>query len=53
MGKFRPSGFDDNVRKMARWTHDVGAPNLLNHLTRNGLFRYVGHRGRHDAPFAS
>jgi len=23
-------GFDDNVRKMARWTHDVGAPNLLN-----------------------
>jgi len=30
-------GFDDNVRKMARWTHDVGAPNLLNHLTRNGF----------------
>jgi len=30
-------GFDDNVRKMARWTHDTGAPNLLNHLTRNGL----------------
>src|SRR5260370_34442119 len=29
--------FDDNVRKMARWTHDIGAPNLLNHLTRNGL----------------
>jgi hypothetical protein len=29
--------FDDHLLKMARWTHDVGAPNLLNHLTRNGL----------------
>jgi hypothetical protein len=29
--------FDDNLLKMGRWTHDVGAPNLLNHLTRNGL----------------
>ena len=29
--------FDDKLLKMARWTHDVGAPNLLNHLTRNGL----------------
>lgn len=29
--------FDDGVVKMARWTHDVGAPNLLNHLTSNGL----------------
>src|SRR5579859_4150729 len=29
--------FDDDVRKMARWTHDTGAPNLLEHLTRNGL----------------
>ncbi len=29
--------FDDDVRKMARWTHDIGAPNLLNHLTGNGL----------------
>jgi hypothetical protein len=29
--------FDDDLLKMARWTHDVGAPNLLNHLTRNGL----------------
>src|SRR5713101_3536304 len=29
--------FDDRLLKMARWTHDVGAPNLLNHLTRNGL----------------
>ena len=29
--------YDDHVRKMARWTHDVGAPRLLNHLTSNGL----------------
>lgn len=29
--------YDDDVRKMARWTHDVGAPRLLNHLTGNGL----------------
>ena len=29
--------FDENLAKMARWTHDVGAPNLLNHLTQNGL----------------
>ncbi|HZQ68199.1 MAG TPA: hypothetical protein VFA68_06750 [Terriglobales bacterium] len=28
---------DDDVKKMARWTHDVGAPRLLNHLTGNGL----------------
>jgi len=30
-------GFDDHVAKMARWTHDIGAPRLLNHLTGNGL----------------
>ena len=29
--------FDDDARKMGRWTHDIGAPNLLNHLTRNGI----------------
>jgi len=29
--------FDDDLLKMGRWTHDTGAPNLLNHLTRNGL----------------
>jgi hypothetical protein len=28
---------DKNLLQMARWTHDIGAPNLLNHLTRNGL----------------
>lgn len=30
-------GYGDDLLKMARWTHDVGAPNLLGHLTRNGL----------------
>lgn len=29
--------YGDDLLKMGRWTHDVGAPNLLNHLTRNGL----------------
>src|SRR5215510_5489184 len=29
--------FDNNVRKMARWTHDIGVPRLLHHLTNNGL----------------
>ena len=29
--------FDDELLKMGRWTHDVGVPNLLNHLTRNGI----------------
>jgi hypothetical protein len=29
--------FDDNLLNMARWTHDVGVPNLLKHLTRNGI----------------
>jgi hypothetical protein len=29
--------FDDHLLKMARWTHDIGVPNLLNHLTLNGI----------------
>jgi len=29
--------YDDELLKMARWTHDVGVPRLLNHLTSNGL----------------
>lgn len=29
--------FDDDLLKMARWTHDIGAPKLLRHFTRNGL----------------
>lgn len=30
-------GFDEELLKMARWTHDIGVPNLLGHFTRNGL----------------
>lgn len=30
-------GFDEELLKMARWTHDMGVPNLLGHFTRNGL----------------
>ena len=29
--------YDDDLLKMARWTHDIGARRLLNHLTSNGL----------------
>jgi hypothetical protein len=29
--------FGDDLLEMGRWTHDVGAPNLLRHLTRNRL----------------
>jgi len=29
--------YGEDLLKMGRWTHDVGAPNLLNHLARNGL----------------
>src|SRR5258706_2663592 len=29
--------FDDVLLKVGRWTYDTGAPNLLTHLTRNGL----------------
>jgi len=29
--------FDDDLLQMARWTHDIGVPNLLSCLTRNGL----------------
>src|SRR5215472_12656061 len=29
--------YDDYLLKMARWTHDIGVPRLLNHLTSNGL----------------
>jgi hypothetical protein len=29
--------FDDELLKMGRWTHDIGAPNLLNHFTCNGI----------------
>ncbi len=29
--------YDEDLIHMARWTHDIGVPNLLNHLTRNGI----------------
>ncbi len=29
--------YGEELLKMGRWTHDVGAPNLLHHLTRNRL----------------
>jgi len=29
--------FDDDLVKMGKWTHDIGVPNLLNHLTNNGI----------------
>ncbi|HEV2521210.1 MAG TPA: hypothetical protein VGT24_02415 [Candidatus Acidoferrales bacterium] len=29
--------YGDDLLRMARWTHDVGVPSLLNHLTSNGL----------------
>ena len=28
---------NDDLLKMSQWTHDVGVPNLLDHLTRNGI----------------
>jgi len=49
-------GFDEKVRQMARWTHDVGAPNLLNHLTRNALsatWAIVGAMMRRSLPDVS
>ena len=29
--------FNDYLLKMSRWTHDVGVPSLLDHLTRTGI----------------
>ena len=29
--------YGEDLIKMARWTHDIGVPHLLNHLTRNGI----------------
>jgi hypothetical protein len=28
---------DEEMMHMARWTHNIGVPNLLNHLTHNGI----------------
>jgi hypothetical protein len=48
--------FDDNLIEMARWTHDIGAPNLLNHLTHNSLsatWAVVGAMMGHSLPDVS
>ena len=48
--------FDDELLRMGRWTHDVGAPNLLNHLTRNDLsatWAIVGAMMRRSLPDVS
>ena len=48
--------YGDDLLKMGRWTHDVGAPNLLNHLTRNGLsatWAIVGAMMRRSLPDVS
>lgn len=48
--------FDDDLLKMARWTHDIGVPNLLTHFTRNGLsasWAVVGAMMRRSLPDVS
>jgi hypothetical protein len=48
--------YNDELLKMGRWTHDIGAPNLLNHLTRNGLsatWAIVGAMMRRSLPDVS
>jgi hypothetical protein len=29
--------YGEDLLQMAKWTHDIGVPNLLNHLTRNSI----------------
>jgi hypothetical protein len=48
--------YGDELLRMGRWTHDVGAPNLLRHLTRNGLsatWAIVGAMMRRSLPDVS
>jgi hypothetical protein len=48
--------YGDELLRMGRWTHDVGTPNLLNHLTRNGLsatWAIVGAMMRRSLPDVS
>src|SRR5713226_8794670 len=48
--------YGEELLKMGRWTHDVGAPNLLNHLTRNRLsatWAIVGAMMRRSLPDVS
>ena len=48
--------YGDELLKMGRWTHEAGAPNLLKHLTRNGLsatWAIVGAMMRRSLPDVS
>jgi hypothetical protein len=48
--------YGDELLRMGRWTHDAGAPNLLRHLTRNGLsatWAIVGAMMRRSLPDVS
>jgi hypothetical protein len=48
--------YGDELLKMGRWTHDIGVPNLLQHLTRNGLsatWTIVGAMMRRSLPDVS
>src|SRR5882762_806837 len=48
--------YSDELLKMGRWTHDIGAPNLLKHLTHNGLsatWAIVGAMMRRSLPDVS
>lgn len=48
--------YDEDLLKMARWTHDVGVPRLLYHLTNNGLsatWAIVGAMMRSSSPDVS
>src|SRR5712664_3791029 len=48
--------YGDELLKMGRWSHDIGAPNLLRHLTRNGLsatWAIVGAMMRRSLPDVS
>ena len=48
--------YNDELLRMGRWTHDIGAPNLLKHLTRNGLsatWAIVGAMMRRSLPDVS
>jgi hypothetical protein len=47
---------NEELQKMSQWTHDVGVPNLLTHLTRNGIsasWAVVGAMMRRSLPDVS
>jgi hypothetical protein len=48
--------FDDHLLEVGRWTHNIGVPHLLNHLTRNGIsatWAVVGAMMRRSLPDVS